>query len=183
MVLWAGFCIVLFRGSRKEHDVRFSAPLPVVIHVSIDVFSSFTTNIKKERDPSRGYRTRESVTSLRGVRRWNRVDDLEDGRIIGIAKSLRNGPLQHRPEPFQTTCRQCITGGFPQKELHVFQEMTCGKVRILIGRVGSRGSFFSNAGANKALSRKIAMKVSIGTPARCTNPRLRAKADISAAIN
>jgi hypothetical protein len=54
---------------------------------------------------------------------------------------------------------------------------------MLIVRGESRGSFFSNAGANKALSRKIAMKVSIETPARCTNPRLRAKADISAAIN
>jgi hypothetical protein len=100
---------------------------------------------------------RESVTSLRAVRRWNRVDDLEDGRIIGIAKSLRNGPLQHRPEPFQTTRCQCVTGGFPQEELHVLQEMTCGKVRMLIVCLGSRGSFFSNAGANNALSRKIAM--------------------------
>ena len=126
---------------------------------------------------------RESVTSLRGVRRRYRVDDLEDGRIIGIAKSLRKGRLQHRPEPFQSTRRQRVTGGFPQEELHVLQEMTCGKVRMLIVGVGNRGSFFSNAGANKSLSCKIAMKVSMETPARCTNPRLRAKADISAAIN
>ena len=68
---------------------------PVVTTVSIDVFSPCTTNIKKERDPSRLYRRREPVTSL-GVRLWNRVDDLEEGRRIGVAKPLRNGPLQHR---------------------------------------------------------------------------------------
>ncbi len=39
---------------------------PVVTMASIDVFSPFTTNIKKERDPSRAYRTREPATSLWG---------------------------------------------------------------------------------------------------------------------
>lgn len=117
------------------------------------------------------------------VRLWSRVDDLEDGRIIGLAEPLRDGPLQHRPDSFQTTRRQFVTGGFLQKEFHVLQEMTCGKVRMLIAPRQESRQFFSKAGANKALSRKIAMKVSTGTPARCTNPRLRANADISAAIN
>jgi hypothetical protein len=46
-----------------------SVPLqcwPVVTTVSIDVFSPCTTNIKKESDPSRAYRTREPATSLWG---------------------------------------------------------------------------------------------------------------------
>lgn len=53
---------------------------PIVTTVSIDVFSSFTMNIKNERDPSRAYRTQDHGKSLWGmVRLWNRVDDLEDG--------------------------------------------------------------------------------------------------------
>lgn len=43
---------------------------------------------------------------------WNRVPDLGDGRIVGVAKPQRNAPLQHRPDPFQITCRQFVTGGF-----------------------------------------------------------------------
>ena len=39
---------------------------PVVTTVSIDVFSPFTTNIKKEHDPSRVYRTREPGERLEG---------------------------------------------------------------------------------------------------------------------
>ena len=83
---------------------------------------------------------------------WNRVDDLEDGRIIGVAKPLRNGPLQHRPDPFQTTRRQFVTGGFLQEEFHVLQEMTCGKVRVLIvPRQESRQFLLERRGEQGAL--------------------------------
>jgi hypothetical protein len=48
--------LFLFRGSWKEHDVRSSPPLAVRYNnkLSIDIFSWFTTNIKKERDPIGG---------------------------------------------------------------------------------------------------------------------------------
>jgi hypothetical protein len=39
---------------------------PIVTTVSIDVFSSFTMNIKNERDPSRAYRTQDHGKSLWG---------------------------------------------------------------------------------------------------------------------
>ena len=54
-------------------------PAPVhcwfdVTTISIEVFSSRTTNIEKERDPSRAYRTREPVKSL-----WGDGEAMESG--------------------------------------------------------------------------------------------------------
>ena len=40
---------------------------------------------------------------------FNGVDNLEDGRIIGIAKPLRNSLFQYWPDPIQTIRRQCVT--------------------------------------------------------------------------
>ena len=57
---------------------------PVVTTVSINIFSSFTTNIKNEGEPVK----RANLSQAWGqgmVRLWSRVDDLEDGRIIGLA--------------------------------------------------------------------------------------------------
>jgi len=61
--------------------------------------------------------------------------------------------------------------------------MTFGKVLMLIVPRQESLQFLLERRANKACSRKIAVKVSMGTAARCTNPRLRAKTDIPAAIN
>ena len=41
---------------------------PVVTTVSIDIFSSFTTNIKKGRDPLQAYRTWEALRDV-----WRRL--------------------------------------------------------------------------------------------------------------
>src|SRR5436853_6221189 len=113
MVLWAGFCIIPISWVTEGARCPSQCSTAVVTTVSIDIFSLFTTNIEKECDPSRAYRTREPATSLCGYgesmesgsrsRRWpnNRS-----------RQAPRNAPLQHRPDPFQTTCRQFVTGGF-----------------------------------------------------------------------